>query len=342
MKKQYKKIILAPIILASCSTGLTPDFGSHHPAEEFTKAVNDGNVNSYSFRKSAERAQLAKKLKQVEPAIEDFASDNSYKGVSKFTEEGLVLKRSYSAPSSIQESEPLMMGGGAVSARGQLAGPGSAPSPSWQQASHMPVPPPGSQSPYLQGHMTGNPSLWMDSSQNVFLFNDYRAFGPMDIISIKINDNTRGRKRANTQTRTGFDLLAGITNFFGIETKQWAANNTALNPSAMISASTEKEFLGEGDMQRQAQLQAQISAVVLEVLPNGVLRIEGSKIVAINAEEEIMVVSGLVRQRDITAENSVDSNRIANMRIDFYGHGTLSDSQSPGWGAIIFNKMWPF
>jgi flagellar L-ring protein FlgH len=182
----------------------------------------------------------------------------------------------------------------------------------------------------------------MDSSQNFFLFNDHRAFSPMDLVSIKINDNTRGRKRANTQTRSEFDLLAGITNFFGIETKHWAANNTALDPSALVRAGTEKEFMGEGDMQRQAQLQAQMSAVVLEVLPNGVLRIEGSKIVAINAEEEIMVISGLVRQRDIDAENSVDSNKIANMRIDFYGHGTLSDAQAPGWGASLFNKSGHF
>ena len=63
---------------------------------------------------------------------------------------------------------------------------------------------------------------------------------------------------------------------------------------------------------------------------------------SINSEEEIMVVSGLVRQRDITADNKVDSNRIANMRIDFYGHGNLSEAQSPGWGARLFGYVWPF
>ena len=80
----------------------------------------------------------------------------------------------------------------------------------------------------------------------------------------------------------------------------------------------------------------------MEVLPNGLLRIEGSKIISVNSEEEIMVISGLVRQRDVLATNEVASSRIANMRIDFYGQGVVADKQSPGWGARIFDTIWPF
>jgi flagellar L-ring protein FlgH len=342
MKPNRLYIISLVLIGTGCSSQ-QPGFGLHHPAEEFSRAVESGEMNSYSFRKSAKRAQLADNNKVVEPTINDFTSPPTYEGNPRFLDQGLTLKRSFSAPTTIPtESSPITMGGGAISARGQLAEPGSSPSPSYQQASYSPNPPAGSRALYLQGPMTSNPSLWMDTSQNVFLYNDHRAFSPMDIVTIEINDKTLGRKRANTQTRSQFDLLAGISNFFGFETKVWEANNEALNAEALIQANTQKEFRGEGDMQRQAQLQAQISGVVLEVLPNGVLRIEGSKIVAINAEEEIMVISGLIRQRDINAENKVDSNRVANMRIDFYGHGTLSDAQGPGWGATIFNKIWPF
>ncbi len=80
----------------------------------------------------------------------------------------------------------------------------------------------------------------------------------------------------------------------------------------------------------------------MELLPNGLLRIEGTKIISINSEEEILVISGLVRQRDITAANQVDSSRIANMRIDFYGQGVIAEQQEPGWGARIFRAVWPF
>ncbi|HMO19207.1 MAG TPA: flagellar basal body L-ring protein FlgH [Oligoflexia bacterium] len=383
-------VILFPSLLCftGCGSSMS-EFSSRYPAEDFSKAVRQGAIGDYSFRGAPKvDADFGSAVRPVsykfnpvdglgkEPRIEDFQVGENYQGDPRMLQQGLALKRSFSAPSQfvnetashkgLQAADTVTMGGGAGSARGQLAGHGSSPSPfpgalnsgvntsensafgrsdlnpPDQQVAYYAAPPPASQSPYLNGQMSGNPSLWMDSSQNVFTFGDHRAFNPMDIVTIEVNDRTLGRKRANTQTRSEFDLLAGIRNFFGLETNTWAANNTALDPAALIRATTQNEFRGEGDMQRQAQLQAQISAVVLEILPNGVLRIEGSKIVSINAEEEIMVVSGLIRQRDITAENKVDSNRVANMRIDFYGHGNLSDAQGPGWGAALLNKIWPF
>ena len=310
--------------------------GSIVPAEEFAKAAHDGTVEGFSFKKAAYQAKARED--NPNPTVEDFKAPVSYRGDSNLLEKGLVLKRSFAAPSSISEEE-ITMGGGSKSARGQLAGLGATSSPYMLAGGNSPA---GSSAPYLQGQMTANPSLWSDRTEGVFLFNDHRAFAPMDILTIIVNDSTQGAKRGNTQTKTEFDLLAGITNFFGIETKSWESNNTGLKPAALINASTDNEFKGQANIQRQASLTAKMSAVVMEVLPNGTLRVEGSKIVAINNEEEIMVISGLVRKRDIAGDNQVDSNRIANMRIDFYGHGTLSESQSPGWGMKVFNIIWPF
>jgi len=190
--------------------------------------------------------------------------------------------------------------------------------------------------------MKSNPSLWPDQVLGQFVFTDHRAYNPMDIVTVVINDNTIGQKRGDTQTNSQYDLLAGITNFFGIETTKWESNNEGLDSSALIKANTENQYRGTANIQRQGMLQAQLSAVILELLPNGVLRLEGSKIVSINSEEEIMVISGLIRQRDISADNKVDSNRLANMRIDFYGHGNLSEVQNAGWGAKLISLFWPF
>jgi flagellar L-ring protein precursor FlgH len=339
MKKTVsKKIAKATLISSLCVSGCQPAsmIGSMVPAEDFAKAAQNGNINDYSFRKAASAAKEQELIGASN--ISKFVAPEGYQGDTKMLSQGLELKRSFAAPQTISE-EKVTTGGGVESARGQLAGHNSTSSPFLMASANFPQ---GSSSPYAHGQMNANPSLWPDKSEGVFLFNDHRAFSPMDILTVLINDNTQGLKQGNTQTKTEFDLLAGITNFFGIETKSWASNNEALVPSALINASTENEFKGQGNIQRQARLQANMSAVVMEVLPNGTLRIEGSKIVAINNEEEIMVISGLVRKRDIAGDNQVDSNRIANMRIDFYGHGTLSESQSPGWGSRIFNVIWPF
>lgn len=203
-------------------------------------------------------------------------------------------------------------------------------------------PMPGSSAPYVSGQKSSNPSLWPDAGRQASLFRDFRGFQPMDLITIRVNERSEGKKQADTTTKGQFDLLAGITELFGIETSKFAANNTSLDPTSLIQANTNTQFKGEGDTTRKGSLVAKISAVVMEVLPNGLIRIEGSKIVSLNDEEEVMVVSGLIRPFDVDSNNEVDSSRVANMRIDFYGRGILAEQQTPGWGARLFEMIWPF
>ena len=81
--------------------------------------------------------------------------------------------------------------------------------------------------------------------------------------------------------------------------------------------------------------------MVVEVLPSGILRIEGEKIVAVNNEDEVMVISGLVRPEDVTSANEVRSSKVANMRIDYFGQGTVGDAQNGGWFSRILRRFWP-
>ena len=71
------------------------------------------------------------------------------------------------------------------------------------------------------------------------------------------------------------------------------------------------------------------------------MRVAGKKIVAVNNEEQTIVISGLVRPRDISSSNEVMSSQIANMRIDYFGQGVISEKQSPGWLLRVLDKLWP-
>jgi flagellar L-ring protein precursor FlgH len=101
------------------------------------------------------------------------------------------------------------------------------------------------------------------------------------------------------------------------------------------------EFTGDGETERKGNLTGKISAMVVEVLPSGILRIEGEKIVSLNSEEEIMVISGLVRPEDVNSKNEVDSSKVANVRIDYYGNGTIGDAQRGGWLGRVLRRWWP-
>jgi flagellar L-ring protein precursor FlgH len=163
----------------------------------------------------------------------------------------------------------------------------------------------------------------------------------MDLVTIVVTETSLGRHTADTEIKSKSEFLAAIEHFLGLEqqTQKWS-QPPDLN--ALIQASTQNNFKGEGRTIRQGQLNARLSAVVAEVLPSGLLRIEGEKIIAVNNEEQIMVISGLVRQRDISSDNEVNASKIAQIRIDYYGKGTVGEAQYGGWLGRALRIVWPF
>jgi flagellar L-ring protein precursor FlgH len=196
--------------------------------------------------------------------------------------------------------------------------------------------------PLADSRRAKNPSLWTDDSDTFGMFRDLRAYQPMDVVTVLIRENNFGKKKADTKTDSKFSISAGIAALFGLEKKVESVMPSDFNANSMVDATTNSKLDAKGETKREGSLTGTISAVIMEVLPNGLMRIEGSKIISMNAEEEIMVISGLVRQRDINSENSIDSSRIANMRIDFYGKGTLGEIQEPGWLYGFLKKIMPF
>lgn len=185
-------------------------------------------------------------------------------------------------------------------------------------------------------------SLWRESGGPMNdIFHDYRAWKPMDLLTIIINERAQGNKQANTRVNKTSSFQAAIENLIGIDTS-FASRNPGVDPSSLINAETETEFTGQGQTLRQDLLTGTISAMVTEVLPSGILRLEGEKIITVNGEEQTMKITGLVRPRDVNSNNEVASTQIANVRIDYFGRGTLGDSQSPGWLGKILNVVWPF
>lgn len=184
-------------------------------------------------------------------------------------------------------------------------------------------------------------SLWRESSNGADFFKDNRAWKPMDLITILISESAEGSKEADTETKSNSSLLASVQNFLGLETAA-SERIRELSLANTLQASTQNQFKGEGETTRKDSLKATISAMVVEVLPSGIIRVEGRKIIAVNNEEQTMVISGLVRPRDIDAINQVESSRIANMRIDYFGQGVVSDKQNVPWMLRTIDKIWPF
>lgn len=184
-------------------------------------------------------------------------------------------------------------------------------------------------------------SLWRESNGGNEMFRDLRAFAPMDLITIVVTEKTKATGKADTETKESSDVSASIPNLLGLEATM-ADRNPQVALANLITAAATNNFKGEGTTNREGNLTAKISGVVVEVLPGGLLRIEGEKIISVNSEEQNLVITGLVRTRDISSSNEVDSSKIANLRIDYFGKGIVGEAQDGGWLSRLMRRVWPF
>jgi flagellar L-ring protein precursor FlgH len=180
-------------------------------------------------------------------------------------------------------------------------------------------------------------SLFSDSAPNLYLFRDFKARNPGDILTIQISETATASNSANTSTKKAGDVAVKAPGFFGLE-----YGNQALNFANILSGASALNFNGEGSTSRTGQLQAFLSARVTQVFPNGDLGIEGLKEVTINRERQILRLRGVVRQRDITPQNVVLSTAIANMQVVFDGKGIVSDANKPGFLYKLLQWITPF
>ena len=183
------------------------------------------------------------------------------------------------------------------------------------------------------------------------LFLDTKARWAGDIVTVKIEESSSATNKANTNTSRDSSLSAGIDAFFGVENwwqdkvLRWMGSNMPkVNPfgSASVKGSMQSEFEGDGSTTRSGDLTAYITCRVTEVLPNGNLRIVGTREVMVNHENQVIILSGVIRPRDIGNDNIVRSIFVSDAKIAYSGSGVIDDRQRPGWMANFLNVVWPF
>lgn len=182
-------------------------------------------------------------------------------------------------------------------------------------------------------------SLWTESRGS--LFGDIKARQVGDILTVAIFEKASASREATTSTGRSSSASAGIDKFLGFET-EFTKLHSAIDPSKLIDAGYESDFKGSGSTSRKEDLVATLTTRVVEVYPNGNLRIEGGKTVTVNNEDQIIVLTGIVRPNDISPQNIVNSKYVLDAKIAYTGKGVISDKQKPGWMVRILDNIWPF
>ncbi len=165
------------------------------------------------------------------------------------------------------------------------------------------------------------------------MFTDIKAHRVGDVLTVLIVEDARATNKAKTttkketkaETKGGPAVGGGLWKYIG----EWG-----------LSGNTKSEYDGEGRLEKSGAIRAKMTVRVVAVSENGDLAIEGSRVMSINSDKETLFLSGIVRQKDVSASNTIFSYQVADAQISFKGKGQTHDGARPGILTRIIN--WIF
>ncbi|MFW5999080.1 MAG: flagellar basal body L-ring protein FlgH [Halanaerobiaceae bacterium] len=168
-------------------------------------------------------------------------------------------------------------------------------------------------------------SLYSEESGEIY--SDRPEYEEGDIITIDIEEDSNAIQSANTSTSQSSEVEAeGGTGLFDFL--------QGLGFGYSDSGDS------DGETERSGTLEADITTEITRILDTGNYRIEGTKNIKINGEDQEVKLSGVIRPEDVSLDNSVDSEKIADVDIEYSGRGVVADKQRASLLERLFN--WIF
>ncbi|MCP8687555.1 flagellar basal body L-ring protein FlgH [Marinobacterium sedimentorum] len=174
------------------------------------------------------------------------------------------------------------------------------------------------------------------AATSINLYGDGRALRVGDVITVLLSEKTQSSKSASTDVDKSNQINLPQPQLFG-------RGISAFGNPLSLSTQSDSAFASEGSSDMSNSLSGSITVTVHEVRPNGLLLVKGEKWLTLNQGDEYIRVSGMVRARDVTADNTVSSTKLADARIAYSGTGAVHDSNVMGWlGKFFISPFWLF
>lgn len=159
-----------------------------------------------------------------------------------------------------------------------------------------------------------------------------------DLLTVIISENLDLKNEETSNLTKGTSLDYKIASF--------DLKPSLFDPLPNITASSQDDFTGTATYEKKGEFTARLTAIVVDVLPNGNLVISGRRELRIDQEIKLIEFSGIVRRFDVKADNTVQSEFVAEARVSYTGTGPLTESTNRyGVGGFIHSMIswiWPF
>jgi flagellar L-ring protein FlgH len=180
-------------------------------------------------------------------------------------------------------------------------------------------------------------SLWLGcGGSERSMFADKVATRIGDIITIEVSESSSLASKVKMSTSKESTVKNDFTKllFTDVLRSHGDAPSTDLTTANNTHA-------GSGTLDNSHTITAEISVQVIDVLPNGNLVLEGTRVITYAGETYYMLTQGVCRPDDVTIANTIKSGQIADARIEVVAEGSLNEAEREGWGEKLANKISP-
>ena len=191
-------------------------------------------------------------------------------------------------------------------------------------------------------------SLWKKRvTINYNLFDDNRGKRVGDIVTVTVSESTIIDNEETATTKNSNTASGEINNnkfARGILSGLRSGRNARFDSRTANSFSTEfnNNFSGEGDYASNRSVDLTLTAMIVEVLDNGNLVLEGKREVEVNKEKYTLRLTGIARPIDIATNNTINSSQMSNVNFGLEGKGWLTRAGKKGWFNRLHDLFWPF
>lgn len=171
------------------------------------------------------------------------------------------------------------------------------------------------------------------------------TFHEHDLIQIIVSESSRAKSSHELETEKEYGIKADISawpafSLSDLLNLQIAAGRTTGLPRLDIGFSN--EFSGDGEYQRRDDFTARLTAEVIEVLPNGNLVLEARSYIKLDEEESTITVTGICRPNDISANNTILSHSLHDLKIEKMNQGELKKANKKGFISKVLDAVFAF
>lgn len=172
-----------------------------------------------------------------------------------------------------------------------------------------------------------------------------RTFQMNDLITIIIAERSSASRKQKLETEKSMNMdgeVRATIDLMKLLELRLQQGRTQEDDLPVWGMSFDRDYEGEGKTNSDFSVTARVTARVVEVFPNGNLLLESRTTVVTDNEEQVILLSGIARADDISAQNTIQSSLLADLNLNMQHEGPVKNAAQKGVITRVLDTLFAF